>query len=65
MKKTPILRVTVEREPDTGAYFASWESPDGNGISGYSTTPIGAIANALHTMILIAEDRVRDKAEIA
>lgn len=67
MKKGIVLRVTVEQEPITGAYFASWESPEGNGIgiSGYSATPIGAVANALHTLILVLEDRVRDKSEIA
>ena len=57
MKKPAILCVTVEQELATGMYFASWESKEGNGIGGYSATPIGAIANALHVMILTAEDR--------
>lgn len=62
--KKPILRITVEQET-TGAYFASWEGAAGNGVSGYSSTPIGAVANALHTLILVLEDRARDKSEIA
>lgn len=56
----PLLTITVERE-ETGAYFASWQSRDeGNGVGGYSATPIGAVANLLCTLILVEEDRVRD-----
>lgn len=55
-----ILDVTVTQEAETGAYVATWRTPEGDGQGGYSATPIGAVASALHTMILVAEDRVRD-----
>ena len=52
----PLLRIEVERE-ENGAYFASWEGEGSNGVGGYSATRIGAVANALHTLILALEDR--------
>ena len=54
----PALRIIVERE-DSGAYFASWESAESNGVGGYSSTPIGAVANLLHTLILTLEDQAQ------
>lgn len=58
MSETALV-ITVERE-ETGAYFASWESRDGNGTGGYSATAIGAVANALCTMIFALEDKARE-----
>ena len=59
MSEKPILQIAVEREDITGAYFASWDSTDGSGVSGYSSTPIGAVANLLCVLILVLEDRAR------
>ena len=57
-----VWRIEVFQEED-GRFAAEYVTGDGNeaGMSAYSATPIGALAEMVATLIKVAEDKSKEQ----